>query len=107
MNAHPLHTLPERLLAARRTDAAAGPEPVGAYERNHADGELGASLFGLDGLIESLSAMAWSIERATGRGAGQAYDLDKLRRLSERLGEAHQKVEIAAGRLTAKLARAR
>lgn len=77
------------------------------FDRGHSIGEIGAGISGLDGLIESLAMMAWHVERAVERGAGQAYDLDKLERIKERLAEVHQKVEISAGRITAKLAGAR
>ncbi|MBP2495249.1 pyruvoyl-dependent arginine decarboxylase (PvlArgDC) [Methylobacterium sp. PvP062] len=77
------------------------------FDRGHSIGELGAGISGLDGLIESLAMMAWHVERAVERGAGQAYDLDKLERIKGRIAEVHQKVEISAGRITAKLAGAR
>ncbi|SFV11819.1 MULTISPECIES: hypothetical protein [unclassified Methylobacterium] len=82
-------------------------DAVATFERNHAIGELGASLSGLDGMLEGLGMLAWHVERATGRGAGQDYDLRKLEAISTRLAEIHQKVEISAGRLTSKLAGAR
>jgi len=109
MNApHPIRALHGHLVGvAPSLDALAPAEPVSSYERHHADGELSAGLSGLDSLLESLGMLAWHVERATGRGAGQGYDLEKLQRVSTRLAEIHQKVEISAGRLTAKLAGAR
>lgn len=80
---------------------------VSDFDRAHSVGELGAGISGLDGLIESLAMMAWHVERAVERGAGQAYDLDKLERIKGRLAEVHQKLDMSAGRLTAKLAGAR
>ncbi|MDE4910354.1 hypothetical protein PQI07_06515 [Methylobacterium sp. 092160098-2] len=80
---------------------------VSDFDRAHSVGELGVGISGLDGLIESLAMMAWHVERAVERGAGQAYDLDKLERIKGRLAEVHQKLDMSAGRLTAKLAGAR
>jgi hypothetical protein len=80
---------------------------VSAFDQAHSIGELGAGISGLDSLIESLAMRAWHVERAVERGAGQAYDLDKLERIKGRIAEVHQKVEISAGRITAKLAGAR
>lgn len=83
------------------------PEAISSYERVHADGELLVGVSGLDNLLETLGTMAWHVERAVERGAGQPYDLTRLQRVNERLTEIHQKVELSAGRLTAKLAGAR
>jgi len=80
---------------------------VSDFDRGHSLGELGAGICGLDGLIESLAMMAWHVERAVERGAGQPYDLNRLQRITERLGEIHQKVELSADRLSTKLAGAR
>ncbi|KAA0122138.1 hypothetical protein CIW48_19250 [Methylobacterium sp. P1-11] len=108
MNApHPIRALHGHL-------AIVGPNPgtipavaIPSYERVHGDGELCVGVAGLDGLLESLGTMAWHVERAVERGAGQPYDLNRLQRITERLAEIHQKVEMSAGRLTSKLAGAR
>jgi hypothetical protein len=125
MNAHPIRAafghLP--MVAPHLVESVAEDQPVvrlapgvtveeiaarvSAFDQAHSIGELGAGISGLDSLIESLAMMAWHVERAVERGAGQAYDFDKLERIKDRLAEVRQKVEISAGRITAKLAGAR
>ncbi|MEG9528539.1 MAG: hypothetical protein MIL41_22675 [Hyphomicrobiales bacterium] len=108
MNApHPIRALHGHLALVSPVPGTIPPEAIPSYERVHADGELCAGVSGLDGLLESLGAMAWHVERAVERGAGQPYDLTRLQRITERLAEIHQKVELSAGQLTAKLAGAR
>lgn len=107
MNAHPIRALHGHLATVAPSIDALAAEAIPSYERVRSDGELVVGITGLDGLLESLGAMAWHVERAVERGAGQPYDLNRLQRISERLAEVHQKVETSAGRLTAKLARAR
>lgn len=88
-------------------DVEAAAARVSAFEQAHSLGELGAGMSGLEGALDNLATMAWYVERAVERGAGQAYDLDKLERIKGRIAEVHQKVEISAGRIAAKLAGAR
>ncbi len=107
MNAHSFRAQHGHLaLVAPRPDTIPS-EAIPSYERVRADGELIVGITGLDSLLESLGSMAWHVERSVEQGAGQPYDLNRLQRIAERLSEIHQKVEISAGRLTAKLARAR
>ncbi|MEG9524273.1 MAG: hypothetical protein MIL41_00570 [Hyphomicrobiales bacterium] len=108
MNApHPIRALHGHLALVSPAPVTIPPEAIPSYERVRADGELIVGISGLDSLLESLGSMAWHVERSVEQGAGQPYDLNRLQRITERLAEIHQKVELSAGRLTAKLAGAR
>lgn len=104
---HPIRALHGHLATvAPDLDALPPAETTNVFERSHANGQLLASLHGLDGMVEGLSMMAWHVERSVQKGAGYAYDLEKLERIAARLAEIHLQVETATSLLTSKLAAA-
>ncbi|WP_345820169.1 hypothetical protein ABC766_29620 [Methylobacterium fujisawaense] len=76
-------------------------------DRFYAMGQLSAGMSGLEQAAFAIEAAAWYVDHALERGAGQRMDLDKLERISSSLNDVALKIEMAAARLSTKLAGAR